>query len=189
LCVFFFFSNICKNTTTTTNIQVIVCVSARRAVSLLKEEIASCKVRIGKFFPKNGTIQEQQQQIQNTILPIIIGTPHRLYQLSSSLTVSDNHDTANKKNNHMNMNGKLLRWDHTQLVIIDNYQVPHKQYTVCTLPDTAKDCMKLIHEYIYPQLSTQGTKQQLQRPEQEKESKQKHRSIKKKTNCHINFMV
>ena len=124
---------------------MVICVSARRAVSVLKEEMSSYKVRTGKFFPKNGSIIEQQQQLASSVFPIVIGTPHRLRQLSSTPTESATTRTLN--------------WDYTQLVIIDNYQIPHKQYTVCTLPDTASDCMNLLKEHVYPQFLTHNRRQ------------------------------
>ena len=126
---------------------MVICVSARRAVSLLKEEMASFKVRTGKFFPKNGSIADQQQQLASSVFPIVIGTPHRLRQLSTTTTTEDsNHSSSSIATT------RTLNWKHTQLVIVDNYQIPHKQYTVCTLPDTASDCMNLVKEQVYPQL-------------------------------------
>jgi hypothetical protein len=122
-------------------------VSARRAVSLLKDEMSSFKVRTGKFFPKNGSIMEQQQQLATGVFPIVIGTPHRLRQLSVSTSTSGGGGSP-----------RTLNWDDTQLVIIDNYQIPHKQYTVCTLPDTASDCMNLLKEQVYPQLCKQQSR-------------------------------
>ena len=137
---------------------MVICVSARRAVSLLKEEMSSFKVRTGKLFPKNGSIIEQQQQLASSILPIVIGTPHRLRQLSSSVTstatLSDSNDKSSTVTSSSIGGTRTLNWDYTQLVIIDNYQIPHKQYTVCTLPDTASDCMNLFKEHVYPQLCT-----------------------------------
>ena len=136
---------------------MVICVSARRAVSLLKDEMSSFKVRTGKFFPKNGSIIEQQQQLASSILPIVIGTPHRLRQLSSSVSSTTSTTTlsdSNSKSSSNNDGARTLNWDYTQLVIIDNYQIPHKQYTVCTLPDTASDCMNLFKEHVYPQLCT-----------------------------------
>ena len=119
--------------------------------------MSSFKVRTGKLFPKNGSIIEQQQQLASSILPIVIGTPHRLRQLSSSVSSTTSTTTlsdSNSKSSSNNDGARTLNWDYTQLVIIDNYQIPHKQYTVCTLPDTASDCMNLFKEHVYPQLCT-----------------------------------
>ena len=123
--------------------------SARRAVAVLKEQMSFCKVRTGKFFPKNGSIAEQQQQLATVVFPIVIGTPHRLRQLSTTTTTSG---TQHQSSSISNSKTRTLCWDYTQLVIIDNYQIPYKQYTVCTLPDTASDCMHLLQEQVYPQL-------------------------------------
>jgi hypothetical protein len=100
---------------------VVICVSARRAVSLLKDEMSSFKVRTGKFFPKNGSIMEQQQQLATGVFPIVIGTPHRLRQLS----VSTSATTSNSNSSSGGSGGgtRTLNWDDTQLVIIDNYQI------------------------------------------------------------------
>jgi hypothetical protein len=122
---------------------VVICASARRAVSLLKHELAPFKVRTAKLFPKNGSVQDQCQTLMAGSMPIAVGTPHRLRQLSS-------HVPEEK-------NGKpCLQWNHTQLVILDAF--PQKQYTVCTLPDTAAECMHLLREFVYPQLLERGGK-------------------------------
>ena len=117
---------------------IVICASARRAVSLLKHELAPLKVRTAKLFPKNGSLDEQCQSLTAASIPIAVGTPHRLRQLSSYSTSPGGKSPC-------------LQWDHTQLVILDAF--PQKQYTVCTLPDTAAECMQLLREFVYPQLS------------------------------------
>jgi hypothetical protein len=64
-----------------------------------------------------------------------VGTPHRLQLLY--------------KNGEEENRGVTL--DQTQLVILDS-DVSNKQYTVCTLPDTAPHCMNFLNESILPQL-------------------------------------
>jgi hypothetical protein len=172
--------------------KVIICVSARRAVSVLKEEMASFKVRTGKFFPKNGSILEQQQQLASSIFPIVIGTPHRLRQLSLLPTGATNHDhqsTLSTTGNTKNNNGtRPLNWDYTQLVIIDNYQIPHKQYTVCTLPDTASDCMNLLKEQVYPQLSSTTTAPTTAKDHRPNEPPRSSKNRKNARRCQILFL-
>ena len=138
---------------------MVICVSARRAVALLKDELSSFKVRTGKFFPKNGSIQQQQEQLASTVFPIVIGTPHRLRQLSLTTdTTAVSSDAKNNQNNrHATTTTRTLNWEATQLVMIDNYPIPHKQYTVCTLPDTASDCFMLLKEQVVPQLLSAST--------------------------------
>ena len=145
-----------------------MCASARRAVYILKHELQSMKVSIGKLFPKNGTIQQQLETLynhHNTTYPIVIGTPHRIYQLSkgcsststsNSTTTTDSEQPsqqqqqASNQHNHHITNNKVLHWDEVRLLIFDNEL--QKQYTVITLPDTFPYCMKLLMEYMIPQL-------------------------------------
>jgi len=127
--------------------QVIVCISARRAVAVLKE-LASLKVRAAKLFPKNGSVADQRKQLaQAHGIGIAVGTPHRLQQLAAA----ENDDDNNNNNNAGRAAGSLSLFDRTQLVILD-CELSHKQFTVCTLPDTAPHCMSLIRESVLPQL-------------------------------------
>jgi len=115
---------------------VVVCISARRAVAILKE-LAPLGVRAAKLFPKNGTVTEQEQQLASAPFGIAVGTPHRLHALLFTSKV-DNADAS------MNLR-------QTQLVVLDSH-VSNKQFTVCTLPDTAPDCMRLLKDFVVPQL-------------------------------------
>jgi len=121
--------------------QLIVCISARRAVAALKE-LASLKVRAAKLFPKNGSVEEQRQQLSGAAVGLAVGTPHRLLQLMA--VAGDSDDGPQRQQ-------RLLTLDRTQLVVLD-CQLSHKQFTVCTLPDTAPHCMKLIQDSVLPQL-------------------------------------
>jgi hypothetical protein len=136
----------------------------------LKQELAPLKVRTAKLFPKNGSVTEQRQQLITTPIPIAVGTPHRLRQLSSAVSL----DTTAAAGGG---GGGSLQWDHVQLVIIDNYIVPQKQYTVCTLPDTASACMNLLREYVCPQFVRKTTSTQQQQPR------------KKNSGCQITFLA
>jgi hypothetical protein len=110
---------------------LIVCQSARRAVEILKD-VADCKVRIAKLFPKNASVSEQTQQLSTSAFPMAVGTPHRLLQLCR-------HPSG------------PLHLQHTQLVIID-CSLSNKMYTVLTLPDTAKHCAEWLREFVLPQI-------------------------------------
>lgn len=113
--------------------QIIVCISARRAVTILKD-LSALKIRVAKLFPKNGTVDEQCKQLSTTAFGVAVGTPHRLLAL------------ATKRSDGTNP----LAFDETKLIILDS-DVSNKQYTVCTLPDTAPHCMELLREFAIPQ--------------------------------------
>jgi hypothetical protein len=147
----------------------------------LKHELAPLKVRTAKLFPKNGSVTEQRQQLITTPIPIAVGTPHRLRQLSSAVSLDTTAAAGGGGG------GGSLQWDHVQLVIIDNYIVPQKQYTVCTLPDTASACMNLLREYVCPQFvrRTTSTQQQPPPPPRKKNSGGGNRQ----KGCQITFLA
>ena len=109
---------------------LVICVSARRAVQLLKDDFRPLKLRMAKLFPKNGTLNDQTQQLEAYPFSIAVGTPHRLVQLAASNSLS---------------------LDHTQLVVLDCH-LSHKQFNVFTLPDTAPHCMEFLQDMVLPQL-------------------------------------
>jgi hypothetical protein len=108
---------------------VVVCISAKRAVAVLKE-LSVTKVRAAKLFAKHMNITEQAEQLRSTPFGLAVGTPNRLRALCD---------------------GGDLSFAHTQLVVFD-CQVSNKAFTVCTLPDTAPDCMSLLRDFAVPQL-------------------------------------
>ena len=109
---------------------VIVCQSARRAVAVLKD-LTDLRLRATKLFPKNGEVQQQVTQLRLNPFPLAVGTPHRLSALCRE--------------------EKGLSFSHTQLVVLDCF-VSKKQYTVCTLPDTAAETMGLLREHVIPEM-------------------------------------
>eukprot|EP00977_Amphora_coffeiformis_P023626 scaffold13853_cov147-Amphora_coffeaeformis.AAC.3 len=111
---------------------IIVAQSARRAVAVLKE-LTPLHLRATKLFPKNGEVAQQVTQLRQTPFPLAVGTPHRLAALCAET--------------------KGLDFSKTQLVVLDTF-VSKKQYTVCTLPDTAADTMALLKDHVIPQMKT-----------------------------------
>lgn len=111
------------------------------------KELASLKVRAAKLFPKNGSVTEQQNQLAQQGIGLAVGTPHRLLQLAAAESNGIDGDDNDKKRKQ----NCLSLFDRTQLVVLD-CELSHKQFTVCTLPDTAPHCMGLIRESILPQL-------------------------------------
>lgn len=92
---------------------------------------------MAKLFPKNGSIDEQTKQLSTLAFGIAVGTPHRLLSLCQA-------GSDPKKGPH-----SLL--DRVNLIVFDS-DVSNKQYTVCTLPDTAPQCMELLTDFAIPQM-------------------------------------
>lgn len=111
---------------------VIVCQSARRAVAVLKD-LTPLRLRATKLFPKNGEVPQQLTTLRQNPFPLAVGTPHRLAALCAEI--------------------KGLEFSRTQIVVLDSY-ISKKQYTVCTLPDTAADTMALLENHVLPQMKT-----------------------------------
>ncbi|GKY95178.1 hypothetical protein MPSEU_000481200 [Mayamaea pseudoterrestris] len=111
---------------------VVVCLSARRAVHVLKE-LSPMKARAAKLFPKNNSITEQLKELAETTFGLAVGTPHRLQALCKG------DDSA------------CLSFRHTKLVVFD-CELSDKHYSVLTLPDTAPSCLGLLVEHILPEL-------------------------------------
>jgi hypothetical protein len=150
---------------------IIVCLSARRAVAILKE-LSPLHVRSAKLFPKNGSLSEQHEQLATTSFGLAVATPHRLYQLLSSSSAaamasttasptapaskqghgnkqSNKHQPQHIKHQQTKTRTRTLSLEHCKLLIFDCH-VSNKQYTVCTLPDTAPHCAKLVRDYVLP---------------------------------------
>mmetsp|Transcript_24123 Transcript_24123/g.27938 ORF Transcript_24123/g.27938 Transcript_24123/m.27938 type:complete len:327 (+) Transcript_24123:151-1131(+) len=117
---------------------IIICVSARRAVSILKD-ISSLNVRAAKLFAKHMNVEEQNAMLRENKYSIAVGTPNRLLKLLEN------------KGDDCDDEGELCL-DQTELIIIDCYE-DKKRFTVCTLNDTAPDLMRFIHQGAFPQLT------------------------------------
>jgi len=107
---------------------LILSISARRAVAILKE-LAPFKIQIAKLFPKQGTCQEQARQLAETNFCVAVGTPQRLNEL---------------------LQRDALRLSQTQLVLLDTFQ-NDKQFSVYTLPDTSKFCVDALKDHVHPE--------------------------------------
>jgi len=108
---------------------LILCISARRCVAVLKA-ISSLKIRCAKLFAKHMDLEDQVAQLSSTPFPVGVGTPNRLSKLC--------HDGA-------------LSLQSTELIFIDGHE-DNKSFTVCTLNDTASELAKFIHEQVQPQI-------------------------------------
>jgi protein CMS1 len=118
---------------------LVICASAKRAVSLLKE-ISTLNVRAAKLFAKHMTIADQTAMLENNKYSIAVGTPNRLLKL-----IEENDDTDTDE--------APLNLDQTELIIIDCHE-DKKRYTVCTMNDTAPDLMMFMKEAVIPQIGT-----------------------------------
>lgn len=110
---------------------LIVCVSARRAVAVLKD-LASLNTRAAKLFAKHMNVTQQRELLEQHTYGLAVGTPHRLLELC-------------------NGNNAALNLKQTKLFVLDTETNP-KGFTVCTLPDTAGDCIELLRRYVIPEL-------------------------------------
>lgn len=113
---------------------IVLCISARRAVAVLKE-LSALKVRAAKLFAKHMSVDQQKEMLTDQAFGIAVGTPNRIQVLC--------HDEGKGK--------ATLYLGKTTHVIIDCH-VNQKGYTVCTLPDTAPDTMDFLKQRVIPQI-------------------------------------
>jgi len=114
---------------------VIVCISARRAVQVLKE-ISSLNCRAAKLFSKHMDIKEQTAMLSKNSYSIAVGTPNRLLKLFKTRTEDDS---------------PALSLEFTELFVIDCHK-DNKDFTVFTMNDTAPDLMKFIQLAAVPEI-------------------------------------
>ena len=109
---------------------VIVCISARRCVSVLKG-LAPLKIRCGKLFAKHMNPKQQAEMLEKESYSIVVGTPNRLLKLcdDGALKVTD-----------------------TEIVVFDGAEINGCQ-NVCTLNDTRVDFALLIKKHLSPQMN------------------------------------
>ncbi|CAJ1946311.1 unnamed protein product [Cylindrotheca closterium] len=102
---------------------VVISISARRAVAVLKE-LSPFNVRVAKLFPKQGSIEEQATQMQSGSMAMAVCTPHRLLALVKE---------------------GAMGFGATELLVIDTF-ADKKRFTVASLPDTAPSLAELLKE-------------------------------------------
>jgi hypothetical protein len=113
---------------------IVVCVSARRAVAVLKE-LAGLKVRAAKCFAKHMDLEKQKEMLRDSAFGIAVGTPNRLKVLCEP-------DNGGKSPLYLGRTG---------LVVLDSH-VDAKGFSVCTLPDTSIDTIDFVRENVLPQV-------------------------------------
>lgn len=121
---------------------IIICISALRAVEILKE-ISSLNIRAAKLFAKHMNLADQISMLKNNSYPIAVGTPNRLLKL-----IQCGAGDGEKRG--------ALSLESTELIVIDCYE-DKKKFTVCTMNDTAPDLMKFIHEAVVPEMDKRNT--------------------------------
>jgi len=104
---------------------VVICISARRCVSVRKALIPM-KVKCGKLFAKHLDIDEQKCMLQSQKPGIVVGTPNRIRKLC--------------------VDGSLS-FSSTELIVIDGQEI-NGAVNVCTLNDTSTDLFSLLKEYV-----------------------------------------
>jgi protein CMS1 len=107
---------------------IIIVLSARRAVQVLKE-LAPLNVRAAKLFAKHITIEEQVSQLAESPFPVAVGTPHRILALAKQ---------------------GALSFEKTLCVALDT-AVNDKNFSVHTLPDTVPHTKDLLKEFVHPE--------------------------------------
>lgn len=134
---------------------IIVTLSARRAVELMKE-LASLKLPVAKLFAKHFSVEEQVELLKGTVkggggggggkkrsercYSIAVGTPGRLLTL------------LQHGRNEQGSDGQgALRLNHTEVIIFDTHE-DAKGFNVCTLKDTSSDLMHFMKAGVVPQL-------------------------------------
>lgn len=138
---------------------LIVCISARRAVQVLKQ-LSPLNVRAAKLFAKHMDLDEQITILRTNSFGIAVGTPNRLLKLvesggnggDGSGSDSDSDDSDDDSGS----TGGALSLDGTELLVIDNHE-DSKAFTVCTMNDTAPDLMQFLHKAVVPQMRKRKT--------------------------------
>ena len=109
---------------------VIVCISAKRCVELLKH-LVEFKSSVGKLFSKHMNVKEQHDVLSRECPPIAVGTPNRLRKMLSL---------------------GYLELDRTTHIIID-MKVDSKDYHILNLKDTQVDFMDMFTTFCQPLVS------------------------------------
>lgn len=123
---------------------IIVCLSARRSVQILKQ-LSPLNVRCAKLFAKHMDLDEQIAMLRTSSFGIAVGTPNRMLKLLETESGSEEGGGAG-----------ALSLDGTELLVIDNQQ-DSKAFTVCTLNDTAPDLIQFLDRAVIPQMRKRQT--------------------------------
>jgi len=147
---------------------LIITISARRAVELMKQLSSEIKLPICKLFAKHMKVEEQAELLCNGVggnknnnqsngggnnkkkakyYSLAVGTPNRLLKL---LQHTEGEGGG----------GPALRLNHTELIIIDCH-TDSKGWNVCTLKDTSSDLMEVLRMGVIPQLEKRTGKVKL----------------------------
>ena len=141
---------------------LIVTLSARRAVELMKQLSSSFKLPIAKLFAKHMSVENQCQLLKGVgegkaggeglvggsqkgkakgrCYSLAVGTPGRLLKLLR-------HERDEPGSDGLG----ALRLKHTEVVIIDCHE-DSKGWTVCTLNDTSRELMEFMKEGVVSEL-------------------------------------
>lgn len=118
---------------------IVVCLSARRCVAVLKD-LAPLRLRVAKLFPKQGSIEEQAKQLESSDFGLAVGTPHRIKELME------------RGNNCLSLSG-----GGTVLFGLDVYE-NDKSFSVYTMADTSPPTIDLLKDHLHPQLMFNDSK-------------------------------
>lgn len=148
---------------------LVITISARRAVELMKQLSSEIKLPICKLFAKHLKVEEQAELLCNGVggsknnnnqssngggnnkkkakyYSLAVGTPNRLLKLLQHTEGEGG--------------GGPLRLNHTELIIIDCH-TDSKGWNVCTLKDTSSDLMEVLRMGVIPQLEKRTGKVKL----------------------------
>ena len=149
---------------------LVITISARRAVELMKQLSSEIKLPICKLFAKHMKVEEQAELLCNGVggsknnnqssssggggnnkkkakyYSLAVGTPNRLLKLLQHTEGEGG--------------GPALRLNHTELIIIDCH-TDSKGWNVCTLKDTSSDLMEVLRMGVIPQLEKRTGKVKL----------------------------
>lgn len=143
---------------------LIVTLSARRSVELMKQLSTSLKLPIAKLFAKHLSVEDQVELLQGGVKKAkaedngeignkkgSVGKKHRCYSLAvgtpGRLLKLLRHGREEPGSDGFG----ALRLNHTELVILDCHE-DSKGWNVCTLKDTSKELMEFTKEGMVPQL-------------------------------------
>jgi len=146
---------------------IVVTLSARRSVELMKQLSTTLKLPIAKLFAKHMSVEDQVQLLKGLkgkagggggggskggggrkggrCYGLAVGTPGRLLKL-----LRHGRDSE-PDGGEGGSGGGALRLKNTEVVVLDCHE-DSKGWNVCTLKDTSKELMEFVKEGVVPQL-------------------------------------